>query len=117
MHIYQRLEISIAFLKTIQYNKEQEYTTPLLKLLGFVEISMVELLQLLMIALAVGTPLAVAIWFLVAMIYWLIMPVYAKMSTDSEAVIKDVIVYGRIVCVFSFGLLLGLLQILLLTHC
>ena len=28
------------------------------------------------------------------------------MSTNSEAVINDVITYGRIVCVFSFGLFL-----------
>ena len=54
----------------------------------------------------VGTPLAVALWFLFAVICWFIMPAYAKMSTDSEAVIHDVILYGRIVCVFSFGLFL-----------
>ena len=54
----------------------------------------------------VGTPLAVALWFLFAVICWFIMPAYAKMSTDSEAVIQDVILYGRIVCVFSFGLFL-----------
>ena len=34
------------------------------------------------------------------------MPAYARMSTDSEAVIADVVTYGRIVCVFSFGLFL-----------
>lgn len=45
-------------------------------------------------------------WFLFAVICWLIMPAYAKMSTDSANVINDVIVYGRIVCVFSFGLFL-----------
>lgn len=54
----------------------------------------------------VGTPLAVAMWFLFAVICWLIMPAYAKMSTDSVEVINDVIVYGRIVCVFSLGLFL-----------
>ncbi len=54
----------------------------------------------------VGTPLAVAMWFLFAVICWMIMPAYAKMSTDSVEVINDVIVYGRIVCVFSFGLFL-----------
>ncbi len=54
----------------------------------------------------VGTPLAVALWFLFAVICWLIMPAYAKMSTDSVEVINDVIVYGRIVCVCSFGLFL-----------
>ena len=54
----------------------------------------------------VGTPLAVTMWFLFAVICWLIMPKYAKMSTDSVEVINDVIIYGRIVCVFSFGLFL-----------
>ena len=54
----------------------------------------------------VGTPLAIALWFLFALICWAIMPYYARMSTSSEAVIRDVTVYGRIVCVFSFGLFL-----------
>lgn len=52
----------------------------------------------------VGTPLAIILWFLFALVCWLIMPAYARMSTESEAVIQDVISYGRIVCVFSFGL-------------
>ena len=34
------------------------------------------------------------------------MPFYARMSTGSQEVIDDVITYGRIVCVFSFGLFL-----------
>ncbi len=54
----------------------------------------------------VGTPLAGALWFLFAAVCYFIMPAYARMSTDSEAVIRDIIVYGRIVCVFSFGLFL-----------
>lgn len=54
----------------------------------------------------VGTPLAVAMWFVFALACWLIMPAYARMSTSSEAVIQDVVTYGRIVCVFSFGLFL-----------
>lgn len=54
----------------------------------------------------VGTPLATVLWFLFAVICWAIMPFYARMSTSSETVIQDVIVYGRIVCVFSFGLFL-----------
>lgn len=54
----------------------------------------------------VGTPLAVVLWALFAAVCWFIMPSYARMSTDSEAVIRDVLVYGRIVCVFSFGLFL-----------
>lgn len=32
------------------------------------------------------------------------MPFYASISTDSQEIIDEVIVYGRIVCVFSFGL-------------
>ncbi len=54
----------------------------------------------------VGTPLAAVLWFLFALACWLFLPAYARMSTGSEAVIHDVIVYGRIVCVFSFGLFL-----------
>lgn len=54
----------------------------------------------------VGTPLAIALWAIFAAVCWALMPLYARMSTDSEAVIRDVIVYGRIVCVFSFGLFL-----------
>lgn len=54
----------------------------------------------------IGTPLAIVMWFLFAVICWLIIPAYAKMSTDSVEVINDVVVYGRIVCVFSFGLFL-----------
>lgn len=101
---------------------------------GLTALSIIYPIQLLMIALAVGTgvgintamaarlgvgnrkeadeyagtgtPLAIALWFLFALICWAIMPYYARMSTSSEAVIRDVTVYGRIVCVFSFGLFL-----------
>ncbi len=52
------------------------------------------------------TPLAVVLWFLFAVVCYLIMPFYARMSAGSEAVIQDVTVYGRSVCVFSFGLFL-----------
>lgn len=34
------------------------------------------------------------------------MPLYAEISTDSPEIIADVVVYGRIVCIFSFGLFL-----------
>lgn len=101
---------------------------------GLTALSIVYPLQLLMIALAVGTgvgintvmaaklgggrkrqadecagvgtPLAVVLWFLFALFCWIIMPAYARLSTNSQAVIEDVILYGRIVCVFSFGLFL-----------
>lgn len=54
----------------------------------------------------VGTPLAVFLWLIFAIVCWFIMPSFAKMSTSDEAVIADVISYGRIVCIFSFGLFL-----------
>ncbi len=54
----------------------------------------------------VGTPLAIALWGVFAVITYLIMPVYARAQTSSPEVISDVISYGRIVCVFSIGLFL-----------
>ena len=44
----------------------------------------------------VGTPLAVLLWLLFSVVCYFIMPFYARMSTSSEDVIRDVIVYGRI---------------------
>lgn len=54
----------------------------------------------------VGTPLAVALWAIFAGVCYAIMPLYARLSTSSPDVIRDIIIYGRIVCVFSFGLFL-----------
>lgn len=54
----------------------------------------------------VGTPLAVAMWVIFAVVCYAFMPAYAEMSTNSPEVAQDVIVYGRVVCVFSFGLFL-----------
>ncbi len=54
----------------------------------------------------IGTALAVVLWAVFALFCCLFMPAYARMSTDSEVVIQEVIVYGRIVCVFSIGLFL-----------
>lgn len=99
---------------------------------GLTALSIVYPLQLLMIALAVGTgvgintvmaakygtgendkaneyagigtPLAFIIWFLFATICYFIMPFYARLSTNSPEVIDEVVTYGRIVCVFGFGL-------------
>lgn len=101
---------------------------------GLTALSIVYPLQLLMIALAVGTgagintimasklgqgqekeandyagtsmPLMLVLWFLFAVVMYLAMPLYAKMSTETETIINDVIVYGRIVNVLSFGLFL-----------
>lgn len=52
----------------------------------------------------VGTPLAGALWLVFAAVCWVILPGYAQMSTSSEVVIAEVVAYGRIVCLFSFGL-------------
>lgn len=99
---------------------------------GLTALSIIHPLQLLIIAFAVGTgvginkmmasklgignrkeadeyagvetPLAAVLWMIFAVVCYLIMPAYARMSTDSEEIIRDVITYGRIVCVFSFGL-------------
>lgn len=101
---------------------------------GLTALSIIYPVQLLMIALAVGTgvgintamayflgtkdrkradeiagvsgPLALTLWLLFAVFFYLLMPAYARMSTDSEEVIREVVVYGRIVCVFSIGLFL-----------
>lgn len=54
----------------------------------------------------VGAPMAIVLWLIFASVCWLIMPGYARMSTNSVQVINDVVVYGRIVCVFSLGLFL-----------
>ena len=54
----------------------------------------------------VGTPLAAGLWLVFALACFLIMPSYAGLSTDSPAVIEDVTGYGRIVCLFSLGLFL-----------
>ena len=52
----------------------------------------------------IGTPLAGLLWVLFAAVTWLIMPAYARLSSPSPEVVADVVTYGRIVCVFSFGL-------------
>lgn len=101
---------------------------------GLTALSIIYPVQLLMIALAVGTgvgintiiasklgsgnereakeyagiatPLAVLMWIVFSLICFFMMPFYARMSTSSSDVIRDVIIYGRIVCIFSFGLFL-----------
>ena len=101
---------------------------------GLTALSIIYPLQLLMIALAVGTgvgintamayflgihdrkradeiagastPLALGMWALFAAVTCLMMPAYARMSTPSEEVIRQVVTYGRITCVCSIGLFL-----------
>lgn len=54
----------------------------------------------------VGTPLALILWLIFAFLAYFLMPLYAKTSTNSLPVICDVVHYGRIVSVFSIGLFL-----------
>lgn len=101
---------------------------------GLTALSVIYPIQLLMIALAVGTgvgintimasklgigaekeadeyagagtPIAVVLWLIFAAVCFAIMPMYAASQTSSPEVIADVVTYGRIVCIFSFGLFL-----------
>lgn len=52
----------------------------------------------------IGTPLAGILWAIFASVTWLLMPAYARLSSPSPEVVAEVVTYGRIVCVFSFGL-------------
>lgn len=52
----------------------------------------------------VGTPLAAVLWAAFAAVSFAVMPHFARISTDSPEVAADVVRYGRIVCLFSFGL-------------
>lgn len=54
----------------------------------------------------IGTPLAISLWLLFALIGWFSMPAYTSIFTSSEVVSYEVILYGRIICVGSTGLAL-----------
>lgn len=99
---------------------------------GLTALSIIYPMQLLMIAIAVGTGVGVntvmaaklgkgergeadgyagtglllvlVLWAIFAVVSWFIMPFYAAISTQSAEIAQDVVVYGRIVCVASFGL-------------
>lgn len=99
---------------------------------GLNALSIVYPLQLLMIALGVGTGVGVntimayqyghgnqenakkyagagtilvgIIWLIFTALTWFILPIYAKSQTSSSLVVADVISYGRIICIFGFGL-------------
>ena len=101
---------------------------------GLTALSIIYPVQLLMIALAVGTgvgintrmsflrgkgdpaaaeetagisaPLELLLWVLFASGCLFGMPAFARMSTDSDAVIHDIVVYGRITGICSIGLFL-----------
>ena len=101
---------------------------------GLTALSIIYPVQLLMIALAVGTgvgintrmaslrgkgkseeadatagiaaPLELLLWFIFAAVCLFGMPAFARMSTNSEEVIRDIIIYGRITGICSIGLFL-----------
>ena len=54
----------------------------------------------------VGTPLTVALWAVFSLVCFCMMPSFARLSTSDPAVIADVVAYGRIVSVCSFELFL-----------
>lgn len=99
---------------------------------GLTALSIIYPIQLLMIAVAVGTGvgintlmahylgmgkvkekdetagtatlLALVMWAVFATVSFFLMPKYAGMSTKSPEIIKEVVTYGRIVSVLSIGL-------------
>lgn len=101
---------------------------------GLTALSVIYPVQLLMIAIAVGTgvgintrvaycngarryqdaeaaagtgaPLAIFLWGLFSLITWFVLPPYAAMQTSSSEVVHEVVSYGRIVTVFAPGLFL-----------
>lgn len=134
MRILLRLAPPVMAAQLIQalYNIVDSFFVGKCSATGLAALSIIYPLQLLMIAIAVGTGvgintlmahymgigkrhksdeaagtgvfLAAAMWLIFAAICYAIMPFYAKMSTPSADVARDVVAYGRIVCVFSFGL-------------
>lgn len=54
----------------------------------------------------VGLVLGIGLWLIFAVVSYFFLPAFAGMSTKDENVIHDIIIYGRIACVFSFGLFL-----------
>lgn len=134
LSILLKLAPSVMFAQLIQalYNIVDSFFIGKFSEEGLTALSIVYPLQLLMIALAVGTGvgintlmarflgikevqkseemagvgtfLAFIMWVIFAIICWFLMPFYAHISTSSELVAEYVITYGRIVCVFSMGL-------------
>lgn len=101
---------------------------------GLTALSIIYPVQLLMIAIAVGSgvgintlmshylglgenkkadkvagiawPLGLILWAIFAILAYFLLPLFARISTNDEDIIKDVIKYGRITSVFSIGLFL-----------
>lgn len=123
--------VMIAQLIQALYNVVDSFFVGQYAQTGLTALSIIYPIQLLMIAFAVGTgvgintcmsyfaglkkedkvkesagmavPLGLMMWITFAIITFFAMPAYARLSTDSEEVIREVIVYGRITCVGSIG--------------
>jgi len=54
----------------------------------------------------VGTPFIIAVWALFSLVFWFGLPIYAGWNTDSAEIASQVVLYGRIVCVGGIGLFL-----------
>lgn len=136
MHILLRLAPPVMAAQLIQalYNIIDSFFIGRYSEAGLTALSIIYPLQLLMLALAVGTGVGINTlipyfmglgeekeakevagtaaliglgnWIVFATICFFIMPGFARMSTNSAEVIRQVTIYGRIVCVFSFGLFL-----------
>lgn len=136
MHILLRLAPPVMAAQLIQalYNIIDSFFIGRYSEAGLTALSIIYPLQLLMLALAVGTGVGINTlipyfmglgeekeakevagtaaliglgnWIVFATICFFIMPGFASMSTNSAEVIRQVTIYGRIVCVFSFGLFL-----------
>ena len=55
-------------------------------------------------AAGTGAPLAFVLWVLFSIITWFVLPYYASLQTSSEEVIREVVLYGKIVTVLAPGL-------------
>lgn len=124
--------VMLAQLIQALYNVVDSFFVGKLEGSGLTALSIIYPMQLLMIAIAVGvgvgintvmasklgvgdkkevdnyasiaTPLALILWAAFSLVCYFVLPFYAKASTSTSDVIDDVVCYGRIVCVFSFGL-------------
>ena len=124
--------VMLAQLIQALYNIVDSYFIGQYSLDGLTALSVIYPVQLLMIAIAVGTgvginavvayynglrnyekaeaaagtgaPLAFALWVSFSLMVWFILPYYAALQTSSPEVIREVVLYGKIVTVLAPGL-------------
>ena len=124
--------VMLAQLIQALYNIVDSYFIGQYSLDGLTALSVIYPVQLLMIAIAVGTgvginavvayynglrnyekaeaaagtgaPLAFALWVSFSLMVWFILPYYAALQNSSPEVIREVVLYGKIVTVLAPGL-------------